>query len=193
MVRTMHWTRIGVIASAGIAFIGVCLPWLTDVPPGVLKAGDGTILGITTIQGIIAAGCAASAIAAAILVGNRKFRVHRGVSAGFIGAAIIAIGIGSLVLGTSQHSLLEDAEAQVLEAGGSKHLANLAVIALAKKFDKHDMDSGIGQVPFALGCALLALFGIISMFIKGEPKQVPSRGQPGGFPQAGAGPPPGMG
>lgn len=165
----MHWTRIGIGLSAMVALIGTCLPWLVNVPPKVLSVGDGTILGITTVQGMIAAACAVGALVIVLTRGARSVRVTRAAGAGLIGLAVVAVAIGSLVLGTSQAELLDEAEKQTLELTGDKHQANLAVIAMGKLLDEHPMENGVGMIPFALGWAVLALIALVGLFLKAPP------------------------
>ncbi len=180
----MHWTRIAIGASALLALLGTCLPWLVNVPPDELTIGSGTIYGITTPQGIIAGVAGITVLVLTVVLGPRTIRPHRGALGGFLGASIIAVAVASFVFGTSQSSMLDDREADVLESTGSQHQANLAVIALGKKFDEHDMDTGNGSLPFAGGWALIFLLSGISMILRRGAKPPPKH--------AAAGPPPGM-
>ncbi len=155
----LHWTRIGLIAGAAVAIVGTLLPWLVGVPEKVLTWGSGTIYGITTVQGMIAAAACAGIIAIAV-TGAREQRPHRGGLAGALGLAVVALGIASLVLGTTRHEIYEEID----RISPSPEVANAMIVALSKQLD--DFDMGIGGVVLPIGVAIVSLFAVIGLFLR---------------------------
>ena len=155
----LHWTRIVLIAGAVLGLVSTFLPWLVGVPPNVLDLGSGTILGITTIHGMIACGAMLAIIVLALLR-PQQLRPSRGILAAMLGLAVVALGISSLVLGTTKATIFEEIE----KHAPNRQTAERAIGALADQL--RGMDMGTGGVVLFLACGLLVLTGLAAMFVK---------------------------
>ena len=150
----MHPIRIVLLAGAAITVLGTLMPWLVGVPEDTLSIGDGTILGITTLHGVLVVVAMAGVAAGALTAPPRTSWPSRWRCVGALVLAVLALMISSLVIGTTKQDVYDEIDA----IAPTRELADRMIVAVSKKLDALDM--GFGAYFVVAGLAVIALAAI---------------------------------